>query len=454
MATRFFKAVNIGAVGIVAAIGIFAFASSAFAAASIESVKLTGPNTITIVYSEPVYTSPSDYSNFTGSFSGNSVASVSGSGSNTVTLNLAESVSSGSSGYVTIGTNVEDVTDQEYFGGATWNIVSSIGPAITSFGISSNETNGSFTGTGNTLTVTFDTNEQVSVIDMTILGHPISVSGGGTGPFTATYTMESSDNQSTIPVTATLVDSNNNQTPISFSYAGNASVSGTASTGGPVISSIVSNANTTGVLTDGDSITFTLTPSTNEPNAHVTGSYNGVPLSWVTTNDGLNYVATYVVAAGQSSQSSPLQISGVTLTDQYGNVSAPASGYDIQETISATGEPTTTTVSTATTPTSSLAAEIQSLETQLAALQSQVSGGTTTASTQFDFTEFLSVGSEDAQVTALQEQLTKDGLYTGPITGYFGALTEAAVSQFQAAHGIEVKGYVGPATRAALNAGE
>jgi hypothetical protein len=436
-------------------VGFFVFASNALAAASIESVKLTGPNTVTIVYSEPVYTSPSDYSNFTGSFSGNSVASVSGSGSNTITLNLAESVSGSASGYVTIGTNVEDVTDQQYFGGATWNIVSSVGPAITSFGISSNEANGSFTGTGNTLTVTFDTNEQVSVINMTILGHPISVSGGGTGPFTATYTMESSDNQDSIPVSATLVDSNNNQTPISFSYTGNGSISGTASTGGPVISSIVSNANTTGVLTDGDSITFTLTPSTNEPNAHVTGSYNGVPLSWVTTNNGINYVATYVVAAGQASQSTPLQISGVTFTDQYGNVSAPASGYDIQESISP-ADSTTATVSTATTATSSLAAEIQSLETQLAALQSQVSGGTTatTASSQYDFTEFLSIGSEDAQVTALQEQLTKDGLYTGPITGYFGALTEAAVSKFQAAHGIEVKGYVGPATRAALNAGE
>jgi peptidoglycan hydrolase-like protein with peptidoglycan-binding domain len=59
-----------------------------------------------------------------------------------------------------------------------------------------------------------------------------------------------------------------------------------------------------------------------------------------------------------------------------------------------------------------------------------------------------------AQVTALQQRLVDDGFYAGPITGYYGALTGAAVKKFQTAHGIAATGNVGPMTRAALNAGE
>jgi peptidoglycan hydrolase-like protein with peptidoglycan-binding domain len=37
------------------------------------------------------------------------------------------------------------------------------------------------------------------------------------------------------------------------------------------------------------------------------------------------------------------------------------------------------------------------------------------------------------------------------LTGHFGLATETAVKSFQTAKGIEPKGYVGPATRDALN---
>jgi ferredoxin len=76
------------------------------------------------------------------------------------------------------------------------------------------------------------------------------------------------------------------------------------------------------------------------------------------------------------------------------------------------------------------------------------------SSGQYSFTTFLSYGSTGDAVTALQEQLTKDGIYTGPITGYYGSLTAAAVESFQSKHGIDSVGYVGPGTRTALNAGE
>ncbi|HEV7121579.1 MAG TPA: glycosyl hydrolase family 18 protein [Candidatus Paceibacterota bacterium] len=67
------------------------------------------------------------------------------------------------------------------------------------------------------------------------------------------------------------------------------------------------------------------------------------------------------------------------------------------------------------------------------------------------FSSLLKVGSSGAEVTALQKALTAQGAYSGPITGQFGSLTQAAVKKFQAAHKIDAVGYTGPATRAALN---
>jgi mRNA-degrading endonuclease toxin of MazEF toxin-antitoxin module len=255
----------------------------------------------------------------------------------------------------------------------------------------------------------------------------------------------------------------------------------------------------------------------------------------------------YTVAIGQSNTTYPLQISGVSLTDQYGNNVGPFSGSDVQKTISATavtgpitiyqaaavttpttnstpsygfvatesgtihyggdcsspttaaasglntvvfnaltngthsnctitvtdaagnvsnqlvispftvntsGSTTATTATTTTTATSSsVDAEIQSLESQLAALQNQTSSSSV-ATSSYQFNNFLGVGSQSADVTALQQRLTKDGFYSGSITGYFGTLTEAAVKEYQAANGITQAGYVGPGTRALLNAGK
>jgi len=64
------------------------------------------------------------------------------------------------------------------------------------------------------------------------------------------------------------------------------------------------------------------------------------------------------------------------------------------------------------------------------------------------FTRNLTVGSTGADVTALQ---TKLGVT--PATGYFGAITKAAVMAYQTANGLPSTGYVGPLTLAKLNAG-
>ena len=66
----------------------------------------------------------------------------------------------------------------------------------------------------------------------------------------------------------------------------------------------------------------------------------------------------------------------------------------------------------------------------------------------YTFTRNLTVGSTGADVTALQ---TKLGV--SPATGYFGAITKAAVVAFQTANGLPATGFVGPMTLAKLNAG-
>ncbi|MEQ9667516.1 peptidoglycan-binding protein [Coleofasciculus sp. G2-EDA-02] len=62
----------------------------------------------------------------------------------------------------------------------------------------------------------------------------------------------------------------------------------------------------------------------------------------------------------------------------------------------------------------------------------------------------LKRGSRNSDVTALQRTLKEQGYYDGPLTGYYGSLTETAVIQFQKAKGLNVDGMVGSSTKAAL----
>jgi len=71
-------------------------------------------------------------------------------------------------------------------------------------------------------------------------------------------------------------------------------------------------------------------------------------------------------------------------------------------------------------------------------------------------TEVLAVGSGYANahgasaVRVLQRRLASLGYSPGPIDGRYGPLTEAAVMDFQATHGLVVDGLDGPLTMAAL----
>ncbi len=69
----------------------------------------------------------------------------------------------------------------------------------------------------------------------------------------------------------------------------------------------------------------------------------------------------------------------------------------------------------------------------------------------FNFNVNLHFGICSSDVIQLQDRLTQEGLYSGPITGCFGRLTLAAVKAYQKKYGISATGFVGPLTRAQLN---
>ncbi len=63
---------------------------------------------------------------------------------------------------------------------------------------------------------------------------------------------------------------------------------------------------------------------------------------------------------------------------------------------------------------------------------------------------YLQPGSSGQTVVDLQNRLRVLGFYTGPITGYYGGLTETAVRRFQASRRIQVNGIAGPQTLGAV----
>ncbi len=103
----------------------------------------------------------------------------------------------------------------------------------------------------------------------------------------------------------------------------------------PIITNITSNTTSSGVLKVGDTISFTLTLDSAENGTTINGAYNSVPLFWNSIDNGTTYTATYTISEGDADQITPLQITGVTITDSAGNTSLPFDGTDILDTIDA-----------------------------------------------------------------------------------------------------------------------
>lgn len=192
---------------------------------------------------------------------------------------------------------------------------------LSSLTVASDNLNGKFINTGNTLTISFSANRPLATTLMKINGASVSLSGGGTGPYTASYKVTGNE-AALFPVSLTFSDT-----------------SGTAGQ------------------------------------------------------------ATFALGA----------LSSVSVPPVSSPVPAPAPAP-------------TPTPAPAPTPTE-----------------------------KFTFTKFLNLDATGTEVSELQRRLTSLGFYSGPITGKFGPLTEAAVKKLQKAHGLAQAGYVGPGTRAILN---
>ena len=129
--------------------------------------------------------------------------------------------------------------------------------------------------------------------------------------------------------------------PATNTSAASAAITPTRDTLAPEIISIVAsdtlNAVPIGSLKIDEQLTFTLTPTIAEDGLTVTATYNSIgspAFAFTTSNSGMTYVAVYTVAEGNTDQTTPLNLSGVTLTDPAGNTGA-AAGATVTQTIDA-----------------------------------------------------------------------------------------------------------------------
>jgi hypothetical protein len=126
------------------------------------------------------------------------------------------------------------------------------------------------------------------------------------------------------------------------------------------------------------------------------------------------------------------------ITVSVGDYNNSSASYSTSTTLTVNAAPYNAPTPTATVPTSTVAVPVTAV--------------TAPVTPAYVFSVYLKRGSKGTEVSELQKILIRKGLLTGDPTGFFGALTEAAVIKYQNAQGIAALGVVGPSTRLALNA--
>lgn len=409
-------------------VGIFGLALTAYAAPAVNSAKVTNPNTIVITYSVPVKTSFGDYSNFTNSLGGRTLSNLSGNGTSVVTLTFTGSpFAADAHGTLSVASTTVAAADNSAYTAGDVTVLDGQKPQLTNFTVnvaSANSSVGSavLPETGDTITLTFSANESVVRPPITLAGHTVYPSGDGTGPFNVTYNYVSNDPQGTVPFSFNLTDLSSNSVPIqgTLNLTGNATVA-TAPAPTPTPAA-------TAPATSGPTITQVTPVPDPSPSATPTYMFNSTEAG--TINYGGDCVSSKTAAvAGVNSITFNSLSNGthnncvITLTDGAGLTS---------NTIFVPGFTVGSGAAAASTP-----------QTPAAPAPLTSDG--------FKFTKLLQLGMTNNDVLELQKRLTVEGVYTGPVTGKFGAQTRAAVIAYQKAHGLDQKGWVGPGTRAALN---
>lgn len=150
-------------------------------------------------------------------------------------------------------------------------------------------------------------------------------------------------------------------------------------------------------------------------------------------------------------QASDAGVHTITITGTVGAFGQSASTTQVLTVLGSGG-----VASAAAAPAKTSSTLLASLQAQLSALlaskaQAQASTGAP-AQSSGTFSVYLKPGSRGDEVTRLQSVLAQQGFFSATPNGLYGPVTTAAVIKFQAAHGLQQLGVVGPATRAALNA--
>ncbi len=197
----------------------------------------------------------------------------------------------------------------------------------------------------------------------------------------------------------------------------------------PTLSSFtVSSNGSNGFVGTGSTLTFTLNAnqSINTPSLSVAG--HGVIVSG--TGSG-PYTATYAIAGNETL---PMSVAAT-----FTNVAGSGGQAYIWIGNSASIAPAVVSTTPSTVyPTSAV----------------QTPSYAPAAFTSFDkylYSGMTSKDESDQDVVALQKRLKADGVFSGPVTGYFGPVTQTAVKAYQAKHKLTQTGTVGPATRNLLN---
>ncbi len=209
---------------------------------------------------------------------------------------------------------------------------------------------------------------------------------------------------------------------------------------------VSSNDANSAFMNGGDMLTisFTANQSINNPSITIAGTR----LSVGGSGNG-PYTMTYNMT-GSEALPMPLIIGFDDLSGNYHQFVMSLGGVSSLSNVAVSAPAVTTTVGC---PAGNVYSTING---ELCAPTSTISvaaSASNVSSSTYQFANPLSLGSTGADVTALQQRLTADGIYSGPITGYYGDLTESAVMAYQSKHGIDPIGRVGPSTRALLNQG-
>ena len=172
---------------------------------------------------------------------------------------------------------------------------------------------------------------------LTVNGYEQALVNNNNGTYSATYTVQEGHTQqsavSSLPVEVILADvaGNTNVAVLSAVVVGGTL---TIDSETPVITNVYSDAELAGNLIIGDAIIFSVVPSVAQLGLTVQPQvYNGKPISWTPDATGATYSATYVVTEGDDTQSTPLHLAAVTLSDLAGNTSGAFTYSGVQKSI-------------------------------------------------------------------------------------------------------------------------